>query len=87
VALTRGKEQAQIFTDDKEELLRVMSRVDDPMSATSLDESAKQKANKKKLNKSFPHFNQISGASKQNKSIQKGNAGNSTPDQEMSHDR
>src|SRR5665213_484296 len=33
VALTRGKEQVQVFTDDKTELLRAMSRADDPLSA------------------------------------------------------
>ena len=31
VAVTRGKEQAQIFTDDKEELLKAISRPDDPV--------------------------------------------------------
>jgi len=36
VAVTRGKEQALIFTEDKAELLRAMSRSDDPMSATEL---------------------------------------------------
>lgn len=36
VALTRGKEQAQIFTDDRNELLRAMSRSDDPVSASEL---------------------------------------------------
>jgi hypothetical protein len=36
VALTRGKEQAQIFTDDRYELLRAMKRLDNPMSATEL---------------------------------------------------
>ena len=39
VAITRGKEQAVIFTDDKEELLNAVSRPDDPMSATQLAES------------------------------------------------
>jgi conjugative relaxase-like TrwC/TraI family protein len=39
VALTRGKEQAQIFTNDKGELLRAMSRPDNPISATELSES------------------------------------------------
>ncbi len=36
VAVTRGKEQAQIFTDDKDELLKVVSRPDDPLSATEI---------------------------------------------------
>jgi conjugative relaxase-like TrwC/TraI family protein len=36
VAVTRGKEQAQIFTDDRTELLKAISRPDDPLSATEL---------------------------------------------------
>jgi hypothetical protein len=36
VAVTRGKEQAVIFTDDKAALLDAMIRPDDPMSATEL---------------------------------------------------
>jgi conjugative relaxase-like TrwC/TraI family protein len=36
VALTRGKEQAVIFTDDRYELLKAMQRPDEPMSATEL---------------------------------------------------
>ena len=43
VALTRGKEQAQIFTDDRNELLKAVSRPDDPLSATELSESTQQK--------------------------------------------
>ena len=42
VAVTRGKEQALIFTDDKEGLLKAMSRPDDPLSATEVAESEKQ---------------------------------------------
>ena len=40
VALTRGKEQAQVFTDDRDELLKVMCRPDDPMSATEISRNA-----------------------------------------------
>lgn len=36
VAVTRGKESAQIFTDDRTELLKAVVRLDDPMSATDL---------------------------------------------------
>ncbi len=43
VAVTRGKEQAQIFTDDRKELLKAITRPDDPMSATELSESTEQK--------------------------------------------
>src|SRR4029078_529820 len=40
VALTRGREQVQIFTDDRNELLKAVSRPDDPMSATELSNAA-----------------------------------------------
>jgi ATP-dependent exoDNAse (exonuclease V) alpha subunit len=42
VAVTRGKEQAQIFTDDKQELLKAISRPDDPMSAIEISDGYKQ---------------------------------------------
>jgi hypothetical protein len=38
VAVTRGKEQAIIFTDDRDELLKAASRPDEPMSATALSD-------------------------------------------------
>jgi hypothetical protein len=38
VAATRGKEQAVIFTDSKEDLLKAVSRPDQPLSATELAE-------------------------------------------------
>lgn len=43
VAVTRGKEQAQIFTDDRKELLNAINRPDDPLSATELSESNQEK--------------------------------------------
>lgn len=36
VAATRGREQVQIFTDDRKELLKAVARPDDPISATEL---------------------------------------------------
>ena len=42
VALTRGREQAQIYTDDRNELLKAVSRADEPLSATELSESPQQ---------------------------------------------
>jgi conjugative relaxase-like TrwC/TraI family protein len=42
VAVTRGKEQAIIFTDDRAELLKAISRPDDPLSATELSGSTQQ---------------------------------------------
>jgi conjugative relaxase-like TrwC/TraI family protein len=42
VALTRGREQALIFTDDRNDLLRAVHRADTPLSATELSESPQQ---------------------------------------------
>jgi conjugative relaxase-like TrwC/TraI family protein len=43
VPVTRGREQAVIFTDDKKELLRAVQRPDQPLSATELAESYRRK--------------------------------------------
>jgi len=43
VPVTRGREQALIFTDSKEELLKAVQRPDEPMSATELAESARRR--------------------------------------------
>jgi len=43
VPVTRGKEQALVFTDDKQELLRAVQRADEPLSATELFEAQKKK--------------------------------------------
>jgi conjugative relaxase-like TrwC/TraI family protein len=45
VALTRGKELALLFTDDRKELLKAIERPDDPMSATELSDTAQQSPN------------------------------------------
>jgi conjugative relaxase-like TrwC/TraI family protein len=47
VAVTRGKAQAQIFTDDREALLKAVSRPDDPLSATELADAQPQNAHSK----------------------------------------
>lgn len=43
VAVTRGREKVEIFTDDKQELLSAMTRQDDPMSATELTRNHRSK--------------------------------------------
>ncbi len=88
VAVTRGKEQALIFTDDKDELLKAMSRPDDPLSATNLADAAKQKpAAKRRLGKTLTAAQQLAAVARQHGSMKQGNAGMPTPGQEMSHDR
>jgi hypothetical protein len=43
VAVTRGKEQAMIFTDDRMELLKAAGRPDEPLSATELAQPTPEK--------------------------------------------
>ena len=58
VALTRGKLQAQIFTDDRYELLRAMKRLDNPMSATELAAMPPEKRATRRRRGKRPRFNQ-----------------------------
>ena len=51
VAVTRGKEQALIFTDDRKELLKAISRPDDPLSATELSNTEQKPAVQDRLKK------------------------------------
>ena len=88
VALTRGKEQAVVFTDDREELLKAMSRKDDPQSATSLAESAQQKsAVRSGQAQSLTTAQQLAAVARRYHEMQQGNAGHSTPNREMDHER
>jgi predicted transcriptional regulator len=88
VALTRGREQAQIFTDDRKELLKAISRADDPLSATELAESTNGKLPvQARLGKSMALARQQAAIATQNHVIQAGNARKSKAAQEMDHDR
>jgi conjugative relaxase-like TrwC/TraI family protein len=83
VALTRGKEQVQVFTDDKTELLRAMCRQDDPLSATNLAELTEQKTSTPKMP---AMFRQPSGLARPLHPFQIDH-GPSLPRPELSHDR
>jgi len=61
VAITRGKEKAEIFTDDREALLRAVSRPDDPLSATELADAGKEQAGRPIRRMSFVRGVSISG--------------------------
>jgi len=88
VAATRGREQALIFTDDRIAMLKAASRPDNPMSATELTESAKQKPTLPNGQaKSLTTAQRLAAAARHHHSIQQGNTGHSAPGQEMSHDR
>ena len=74
VALTRGKEQAQIFTDDRKELLRAISRPDEPMSATELAESMKPKpAGRNRLAKHLTTAQQLAAVALHRQGMQSAN--------------
>jgi hypothetical protein len=88
VAITRGKEMAQIFTDDKDELLRAMSRPDEPLSATNLVESTKQKPIvRNRLPKLSRTAEELAAIARSYHEMQQANVGRSAPDREMDHDR
>jgi hypothetical protein len=53
VAITRGKERAELFTDDREALLKAVSRPDDPLSATELAGAAQEKPTRLRGRMSF----------------------------------
>ena len=61
VAVTRGKEKALIFTDDREAMLKAVSRADDPLSATELSEMKPKPTVRDRLKKhlGFAHRNAI----------------------------
>jgi conjugative relaxase-like TrwC/TraI family protein len=53
VAITRGRDQAQIFTDDREALLKAISRSDDPLSATELVDAGSEQPGRPMRRMSF----------------------------------
>lgn len=79
VAVTRGKEQAVIFTDDKEELLKAVSRPDDPLSATELAESTEHKpTSQDRLTEALPRARRQAAVAAQNHLAQPGSATDAT---------
>ncbi len=88
VAITRGKEKALIFTDDKNELAKAMSRPDDPLSATNLADAAQQKPGVKgRPAKSLTTAQQLAAVARHHHEMQQDNVGHSAPEREIGHDR
>jgi hypothetical protein len=83
VAVTRGKEAAQLFTDDREELLKAATRLDDPMSATDL---ATSKNGKPSTNGSLALTRRLAAIAEQNRLAQHA-LGNNSPERGLDHDR
>jgi conjugative relaxase-like TrwC/TraI family protein len=83
VALTRGREQAVIFTDDRRELLKAASRPDEPLSATELAESTNGKPTMRdRLATSLALARRLAASAMRAHVI-----GPTTPDRGLDHDR
>jgi ATP-dependent exoDNAse (exonuclease V) alpha subunit len=82
VALTRGREQAVIFTDDRQGLLNAANKEDDPLSATELHESVSQPIGlRHRLAKPMDVVRRMAAF------ISPSGAQAMRPEQDMSHDR
>jgi hypothetical protein len=88
VAATRGKEQAVVYTDNRKELLRAVSRPDDPLSATELAESTNgQAASRDRYAKSKALARQQAQLGAHSQSNQPGNTRNSKAQRDMDYER
>jgi ATP-dependent exoDNAse (exonuclease V) alpha subunit len=87
VAITRGREQVQVFTDDRAELLKAMCRPDDPISATELAGSANGDARSRNGLMKYPAFGRKhAGPAVQYQVIQT-NTGRHLPERGLDHER
>jgi hypothetical protein len=81
VAVTRGREQVMIFTDDRAALLKAMCRPDDPMSATQLAESTNGQA----VSRNGPAFGRRHAVPAMH--VMQPNTGRHTPERGLDHER
>src|SRR5579884_2249281 len=85
VALTRGRQKAVVFTDDRKELLKAISRPDDPLSATQLADSANGAATSpERLGKPLDLARRLAAFAQQQRLLRQARH---RPGREMSHDR
>ncbi|MBI3463501.1 MAG: relaxase domain-containing protein [Planctomycetes bacterium] len=88
VAVTRGKESAQLFTDDRAELLRAVMRLDDPMSATQLAESMNGKPTvPDRSGKYLTTAQQLAAVALQHHLMQQATTRNAKVERGLDHDR
>jgi len=88
VAVTRGKEQVQIFTDDRKELLKMVSRPDEPLSAAELADSIRRKApRRQRLHKRLAFIHRIATFARTHEPLQPEIHRAKSLGQEMSHAR
>jgi conjugative relaxase-like TrwC/TraI family protein len=88
VAVTRGREQVLVFTDDRKELVERLTRPDEPMSATELAESTKHKPTvRNRLTKYLTAADQLAAIAARHHLTQLGIAKNPTAERGLDHDR
>jgi conjugative relaxase-like TrwC/TraI family protein len=85
VPVTRGREQAVIFTDDKKELLRAVMKPDEPMSATELAESRRMPL-RQRLKRHLAHLRRSATADRTDRAPGRGPE-RKDRGQEMTHGR
>src|SRR5262249_25856541 len=88
VSVTRGREQAQIFTDDRKALLKAITREDNPLSATELAAAITHKPPARdRLARSLALARRQAGMVAQTHRRQPGNSRNPKLERELDHDR
>ncbi|HEY1270437.1 MAG TPA: MobF family relaxase [Gemmataceae bacterium] len=88
VALTRGRQKAVVFTDDRKELLKAASRPDEPLSATELLESTNHNTNvRDRLAKPLTLVRRLAALVQHHPVLRAGTTRNGNSERDMSHDR
>jgi conjugative relaxase-like TrwC/TraI family protein len=85
VPVTRGREQAVIFTDDKKELLKAAQRRDEPMSATELVE-ARRMPLRKRLQRHLAFIRRGASLAQKHRTLGRGPE-RAPPEREINHGR
>ncbi|MGE3807900.1 MAG: hypothetical protein AB7K24_24815 [Gemmataceae bacterium] len=87
VAITRGKEQAVIYTDDRNELLKAFGRPDEPISATEVAEPSAEKPTLKDRMKRMAFARGLSVFASRNGASQHDSSRNAATQREVDHAR
>jgi hypothetical protein len=88
VALTRGRQKAVVFTDDRKELLKAVSRPDEPLSATELLEATNHNTNvRDRLAKPLTLARRLAALVQHHPVLRAGTTRNGNSERDMSHDR
>ena len=87
VAITRGREQVQIFTNDRNELLHALARPDEPMSATELSRSGPLRPDSPKQAKKGPAVGRPGASGVRHGAVPPAIAKNAAAEKGTDHDR